>query len=57
MIKLFSASFDVIILRYFLAMFIAIGAFMTGMNWLAILCFPIVLMALTGVKIDLKAGS
>ena len=52
--KLFAAGFDVVILRYFLTMFIAIGAFMSGVPWLAILCLPTFLMAMLAIKFNTK---
>ena len=51
--KLFAAGFDVILMRYFLTMFIAVGSFMVGLPWLALLCLPTFLLALTAVKFDL----
>lgn len=52
--KLFAATFDVILLRYFLTMFLAIGSFMVGLPWLALLCFPTFMMAILAIKIDVK---
>lgn len=52
--KLFAAGFDTVILRYFLTMFVAIGAFMSGMPWLALLCLPTFLMAMLAIKVDYK---
>ncbi|MDX1684864.1 MAG: hypothetical protein R3275_06465 [Saprospiraceae bacterium] len=48
--KLFAADFDVVILRYFLTMFLAIGAFMSGLPWLAVLCLPTFLLAILAVR-------
>lgn len=54
--KLFAAGFDVVVLRFFLTMFFAVGAFFSGMPWLAILCLPTFLMAILAVKVDLKSA-
>ena len=50
--KLFAASFDVVLMRYFLTMFLAVGSFMVGLPWLALLCFPTFMLAILAVKVD-----
>ena len=51
--KFFKASFATIILRYYLMMFVVVGAFVINMEYLAILSLPIFLSAIMGVKFEL----
>lgn len=49
--KYFDASFDLILIRFYLMMAIIIGAFMADLPLLAFLAFPVLLSAILGVRI------
>lgn len=53
----FNASFSTIILRFYLIMAIVIGAFFSGMPYLAALALPIVISAMAGVTFNTKKTS
>jgi hypothetical protein len=50
--KISSASFDIVILRFYLMMIIVIGSFFAGYPIFAILAVPVFLSALAGVSFE-----
>gem|GEM_PF-1392288 len=48
--KFFEASFATIIIRFYLLMAVAFIAGFAGMPWLGLLCLPLLLSAMLGVK-------
>lgn len=51
--KFFEADVVTLVLRLYLMMAVVIGAFVSGLYFLAILALPIFLSVMTGVKIEL----
>ena len=53
-IKLFNISFDKVIYRYYLMMFVVIASFYAGIPLIALLALPIFLSAILGMDFKLK---
>ena len=55
--RMFEASVQTVILRFYLMMAVVIGSFFAGVPWLALLSLPILLSAMLGVSFKGKQGA
>lgn len=52
--KYFQARFDIVVMRFYLTIAIAVVAFFANIPWLALLCLPVFLSAILAVKFDAR---
>ncbi|MDA8692456.1 hypothetical protein N9L92_00225 [Saprospiraceae bacterium] len=55
--KFFKATFDVIVLRFYLMMAIVVLSYVADLKFLAILALPVFLSAMMGIKFEMRGIS